>query len=147
MHKWLSNPAEVRSPWKANHVFLLLGCSNYSGMVATHTGTGEHIFVSQEHRRHMLTKKIVVENKIPTHKLGLTQLQPLQLTIKDATRSKLWSLALGKCYKLTKVSFFLPLVPIRGEGKQYHKQFKGTKKVSGPVFPVSARQPLPATAL
>jgi len=45
----------------------------------------------------MLTKKIVVENRIPTHKLGLTQWQPLQLTIKGATQSKLLSLALGKC--------------------------------------------------
>lgn len=93
MHKWLSNSAEVKSLWKANGVlFLLLGCFNYSGRVATQTGTGEHRFVSQKYRRHMLTKKIVVENK-----LVLTQSQPLQLTTKGATWSKVLSLALGKC--------------------------------------------------
>lgn len=66
-------------------------------------------------------------------KPGLTQLQLLQFTIEGATWSKLLSLALGKTSELTKVSFFLPLVPIRGESKQYHRQFEGTKRVSEPV--------------
>lgn len=133
MHNWLWNSAEVKSPWKANGVVLLLGCFNDSGRVATHTGVGEHIFFSQEYRRHMMTKKIVMKNRVPTHKPGLTQLQLLQFTIKGATWSKLLSLALGKTSELTKVSFFLPLIPIWGESKQYHRQFEETKRVSGPV--------------
>lgn len=43
-----------------------------------------------------MTKKIVVKNRVPTHKPGLPQLQLLQFTIKGATCLKLLSLALGK---------------------------------------------------
>lgn len=91
MHKWLSNSAEVQSPRKANGVFLLLGCFNCSGRVAIHAGTREYVFVPPEYRKHMLPKKI------PVHKLGLTQLQHLELTNKGATQSKLLSLLLEKC--------------------------------------------------
>lgn len=60
----------------------------------------------------MLTKKIVVKNRVPTQKPGLTELQLLQFAIKGTTWSKLLALALGKTSELTKVSFSLPLVPI-----------------------------------
>lgn len=95
MYKWLSNSAEV--PLESKWCNLLHGCFKPLERAVTHTETGKNRFVSQEHKRHMLTKKIVAENRISTHKLGLTQLQPLQLTIEGAIQSKSLSLALRKC--------------------------------------------------
>lgn len=128
MCNWLWNSAEVKPPWKANGVVLLLGCFTSSGRVPTLEQESTHFF-SQEYRTHMLTKKIVVKSSYK--KPGLTKLHLLQFTIKGTTWSKLLSVALGKTSALKKVSFFLPLVPIQGESEQHHRQLEGTKRVSG----------------
>lgn len=134
MHNWLWNSAELKSPWKANGVVLLLGCFTDSGRVATHTGAGEQIFFSQEYRRHLLTRKQLWRTKFLHKNQGSPNCSSWKSQLKAPHDQSYCHWIWGKRQNfVTKVSFFLPLVPIRGESKQYHRQFEGTKRVSRPV--------------